>query len=38
MARNLAALRQAAQGQFPPGDIDTILGEIEAGYTTGPRP
>jgi hypothetical protein len=38
MAKKLAAVRRAAQGQYPSGDIDTILGEIEAGYTTGPQP
>jgi hypothetical protein len=38
MARKLAAVRRAAQGQYPSGDIDSMLGEIEAGYTAGPRP
>jgi len=37
MAKKLEAVRQAAQFQYPSGDIDTMLNEIEAGYTTGLR-
>ena len=38
MAKKLATVRRAAQVQYPSGDIDNMLGEIEAGYTAGPRP
>jgi len=38
MAKKIAAVQLAAQGQYRSGDIDSILGEIEAGYTAGPRP
>lgn len=38
MAKKLATVRRAAQGQYPAGDIDSMLGEIEAGYIAGPRP
>jgi hypothetical protein len=38
MAKKLATVRQAAQGQYPAGDVDSMLGEIEAGYIAGPRP
>lgn len=32
-ARKLDAVRAAARHAFPSGDIDTMLGEIERGYT-----
>jgi LPS sulfotransferase NodH len=38
MAKKLEAVRRAAQCQYPAGDIDSMLGEIEAGYTAGLRP
>jgi hypothetical protein len=38
MAKKLEMVRRAAQCQYPAGDIDTMLGEIEAGYTAGLRP
>ena len=37
LARKLAAIRRAAQYNFPTGDIDTMLGEIEMGYVPKPR-
>jgi hypothetical protein len=30
--KKLAAIRAAAKHEFPTGDIDTMLGEIEQGY------
>jgi hypothetical protein len=38
MAKKLETVRRAAQYQYPAGDIDSMLGEIEAGYTAGLRP
>jgi len=38
MAKKLETVRRAAQCQYPTGDIDSMLGEIEAGYTAGLRP
>ena len=35
--KKLEIIRVAAQHQYPVGDIDTILAEIEAGYATGAR-
>ena len=32
-AKKLAAVRAAVQHEFPTGDIDTMLAEIERGYT-----
>lgn len=32
-ARKLAAVRAAARHEFPTGDIDQMLAEIEQGYT-----
>ena len=32
MAKKLAAIRAAAQHEFPTGDIETMLAEIESGY------
>jgi hypothetical protein len=37
MGKKLEVVRRAAQHQFPAGDIDTMLAEIEAGYTQGLR-
>ena len=33
VAQKLAAIRAAAKYSFPTADIDTMLAEIEAGYT-----
>jgi hypothetical protein len=33
-ARKLAAVRAATRHQFPTGDIDRILAEIERGYSS----
>lgn len=38
ITKKLAALRTASQYQFPVGDIDQMLAEIEAGYLNGHRP
>lgn len=38
VTRKLQALRIASQHQFPVGDIDQMLAEIEAGYLRGQRP
>jgi hypothetical protein len=37
IAKKLEAVRRAAQHQFPAGDIDTMLAEIESGYAQGLR-
>jgi hypothetical protein len=37
MGKKLEAVRQGAQYQYPAGDIDTMLAEIEAGYAQGLR-
>jgi hypothetical protein len=36
--RKLEAIRAAARYDFPVGDIDQMLAEIEKGYTADPRP
>lgn len=33
--RKLAAIREAAKYEFPTGDIETMLAEIERGYLDG---
>lgn len=33
--RKLAAVREAARGEYPTADIDRMLTEIETGYLTG---
>ena len=38
VGKKLAVVRAAARHEFPTADIDTMLGEIESGYTTGPQP
>ena len=38
MGKKLQAVRRAVQCEYPVGDIDRMLAEIEAGYTAGPRP
>lgn len=35
-ARKLEAVRHAAQSEYPVGDIDQMLAEIEAGYSGRP--
>jgi hypothetical protein len=37
-AKKLDIIRAAAQHEYPAGDIDTMLAEIEKGYGSGPRP
>jgi hypothetical protein len=36
--KKLAAIRAALKHEFPTGDIDQMLAEIESGYGTGPQP
>lgn len=38
MGKKLEAIRRAARCEYPSGDIDRMLAEIEAGYTAGPHP
>jgi len=38
MGKKLETVRRAAQHQYPAGDIQTMLAEIEAGYTQDPQP
>jgi hypothetical protein len=38
MGNKLQAVRRAVQCEYPVGDIDRMLAEIEAGYTGGWRP
>ena len=38
VAKKLAAVRAAAKYEFPTGDIETMLAEIEQGYLTDPQP
>jgi len=38
MAKKRETVRRAVRYQDPAGDIDSMLGEIEAGYTAGLRP
>jgi hypothetical protein len=35
--KKLAAIRAAVKHEFPAGDIDTMLAEIEKGYEVEPR-
>jgi hypothetical protein len=37
-SKKIAVIRAAAQHDYPTGDIDSMLAEIEKGYSTGPRP
>jgi hypothetical protein len=37
LTRKLEAIRRAVQQEYPAGDLDTMLAEIEAGYLSGPR-
>lgn len=36
--KKLAAIRAAARHESPTSDIDTMLAEIEQGYTAGQKP
>jgi hypothetical protein len=36
--KKLEVIRAAAQHDYPTGDIDTMLADIEKGYGTGVRP
>jgi len=38
MGKKLETVRRAAQCEYPVGDIDRMLAEIEVGYTAGPHP
>ena len=38
IGKKLDSIRMAAQHEFPAGDIDHMLAEIEAGYGAGVRP
>jgi hypothetical protein len=38
IGKKLELIRAAARHDYPVSDIDTMLGEIERGYVTGPRP
>ena len=37
-ARKLAAIRAAARHEFPTGNIDVMLDEIERGYSSAGKP
>lgn len=37
IGKKLESIRMAAQHEFPAGDIDRMLAEIEAGYSAGMR-
>jgi len=37
VSKKLESIRIAAQHEFPAGDIDSMLAEIEAGYRAGVR-
>lgn len=37
VARKINAIRAAAKHEFPTGDIDQMLAEIESGYNSGTR-
>ena len=37
LIRKLEAIRMAVQHEYPAGDLDHMLAEIEAGYLSGPR-
>ena len=38
MGKKLEAVRQTAQYEYPAGDIDRMLAEIEVGYKANPHP
>jgi hypothetical protein len=35
--KKLEAIRAAARHEFPAGDVDSMLAEIERGYSSGPQ-
>ncbi len=37
LSKKLEVIRMAAQHDFPAGDIDSMLAEIESGYGSGAR-
>jgi hypothetical protein len=37
LTRKLETIRTAVQHEYPAGDLDTMLADIEAGYLSGPR-
>jgi hypothetical protein len=37
LGKKLEVVRRAAEHDFPAGDIDTMLAEIESGYGNGAR-
>jgi len=37
-ARKVAAIRKAMRHEFPTGDIDKVLADIDRGYTGAHRP
>jgi hypothetical protein len=37
MEKKLSAVRRAAECEYPVGEIDRMLAEIEAGYMPGPH-
>ena len=36
--KKIAVIRAAARHDYPTGDIDRMLAEIEKGYASGPKP
>ncbi|MGO9304052.1 MAG: hypothetical protein ACLP3R_10170 [Candidatus Korobacteraceae bacterium] len=38
LSKKLEVIRLAAEYDFPAGDIDSMLAEIESGYGSGARP
>jgi len=38
VGKKLAVIRAAARHEYPTGDIDQMLAEIESGYGSGPQP
>ena len=38
MQKKLETVRQSSEHQFPSGEIDQMLSEIEAGYLSGSQP
>jgi hypothetical protein len=38
VSKKLEVIRAAARHDFPTGDIDRMLAEIERGYASGPQP
>jgi hypothetical protein len=38
VGKKLDVIRAASQHDYPTGDLDRILAEIESGYSSGPHP